>query len=108
MSTAGNLLPRPPEWTEAAACTGMAPLFDSPYSDEDTSAWLARRREAIAVCGTCRVLQQCREYAAENDLTGVWGGRAHGSQHKTHSAAYPDRHLTAHPYLTTDERSTTE
>ena len=34
-------------------------------------------RRAVAVCRRCPVWQECRDYAARQGLTGVWGGIVH-------------------------------
>ncbi|MDV8000379.1 WhiB family transcriptional regulator [Rhodococcus sp. IEGM 1408] len=98
-STAGDHLPRPPEWTSQAACAGRAPLHDCQFADEPTAAWRARYREARAVCRGCPVTRQCAEFAEEHKLLGIWGGRVRGAGRGAIEADYPDHHITSHPYL---------
>ncbi|MBB1052468.1 hypothetical protein G6021_15480, partial [Dietzia sp. CW19] len=49
----------------------------------------------------------CAEFADEQRLTGIWGGRVRGAGRGAVTVEYPDHHITTHPYLTRDERSTT-
>ena len=56
-----------PDWTQAA-CRG-----------HDTELWFPARgkipTEAIAICDTCPIKQQCDQYAMDHGIkVGVWGG----------------------------------
>lgn len=56
-----------PDWTQAA-CRG-----------HDTNLWFPARgkipTEAIAICDTCPIKQQCDQYAMDHGIkVGVWGG----------------------------------
>ena len=56
-----------PDWTQAA-CRG-----------HDTDLWFPARgkipTEAIAICDTCPIKQQCDQYAMDHGIkVGVWGG----------------------------------
>lgn len=65
-----ELVRRRPEWHQRAACRG-----------EDTAQFFVARGEstapAKALCATCPVQQECRDFALSLPLTdchGVWGG----------------------------------
>ena len=98
-------LDAPPRWTSQAACAGLAPLHDCQFSDEPTAAWRARYREARAVCRGCPVRRECAEFAEENRLHGVWGGRVRGVGRGAIEVDYPDQHLLDHPFLTDHDES---
>ena len=51
-------------WAVRGACNGEPSLFEDPK----------RIREALAVCATCPVLQECYEWALRNAVDGVAGG----------------------------------
>lgn len=56
-------------WMQDAACreVGSQPFFDDEHE--------GHYRQAIAVCGSCSVRQECLDYALTNDLRhGVFGG----------------------------------
>ena len=66
-----DLVPHRPAWQRRAACRGLG--FDHFIIDRSPDA--ARRvREALEVCRTCPVTEQCLAYALDNDFPGVWGG----------------------------------
>jgi WhiB family redox-sensing transcriptional regulator len=62
-------------WRLDAACGGLpSSVF---YSPEGERGMARRRREraAKAICGGCRVREQCEEYALTfHERYGVWGG----------------------------------
>lgn len=60
-------------WTEKAACKGLSHIFYSDFSERPISR-LKRENAAIAICQTCPVIQECRQYAHANPEYGVWGG----------------------------------
>lgn len=56
----------------AAACRGVSAEVKASFHTRDSR----KRENAFAVCGTCQVVTQCSEYAAQfPDISGVWGGR---------------------------------
>jgi WhiB family redox-sensing transcriptional regulator len=63
------------EWQLQGACrTVDSELFFHPYGEREPSR-SRRERAALAVCGTCPVLLQCRTYALQaREPYGVWGG----------------------------------
>ena len=57
-------------WADEARCVGMLHLF---YPAEHQSLWA--HTEAIAICKTCPVIEECREHALHaGEVFGVWGG----------------------------------
>lgn len=39
------------------------------------------KRQAIAICATCPVIEECKQYALKFwDIEGVWGGTTRGSR----------------------------
>ena len=70
-----ELLPRwvQQEWMELGSCKGQTQHFFAPHG-EQAEAREARESVAGAICGTCVVLDTCREYARRNREQGFWGG----------------------------------
>lgn len=63
-------LPRPPAWTERAACAETDPESFFP-SDFDRGAAAKR------VCAACSVVEQCLQWALDNDEKyGIYGGKS--------------------------------
>lgn len=57
------------KWMMDAACTQTNPDMFFPNDREEAI-------DALKVCATCRVTQQCLEYAKRNGFNdGVWGGK---------------------------------
>ena len=63
-------------WQLRAACRGpAAPLFFPPTSSERRDERDDRERRAKAICHTCPVIDDCREYALGiREPHGIWGG----------------------------------
>ncbi len=62
-----------PRWWEQAACQAADPELFFPVSE--TGLAKAQVARAKAVCGRCRVRQQCLDYAvATRQVHGIWGG----------------------------------
>jgi DNA-binding NarL/FixJ family response regulator len=63
---AGQVAPSEPAgaWAVRGACNGQPSLFEDPK----------RTAEALAVCATCPVLNECHEWALRNAVDGVAGG----------------------------------
>jgi WhiB family transcriptional regulator, redox-sensing transcriptional regulator len=63
-------------WQYRAACKGpVSNLFFAPNHLERKEERLAREAAAKAICRTCPVLVECREYALlVREPHGVWGG----------------------------------
>ncbi|MDU2950850.1 MAG: WhiB family transcriptional regulator [Bifidobacterium longum] len=63
------------DWRKSAACAGYDPALWFPGNNQ------LMRREAIHICHTCPVIEQCRRYAETNNqicgypLQGIWGGK---------------------------------
>ena len=60
-------------WADRALCSGLTEMFFG-ESKEKPHVRKAREQAAIAVCVTCPVMLQCRQFARENKELGVWGG----------------------------------
>ena len=63
-------------WQYRAACKGpVSNLFFAPNHLERKEERLARESAAKAICRTCPVLAECREYALlVREPHGIWGG----------------------------------
>jgi len=63
-------------WQYRAACKGpVSNLFFAPNHLERKEQRLARESAAKAICRTCPVLAECREYALlVREPHGIWGG----------------------------------
>jgi WhiB family redox-sensing transcriptional regulator len=60
-------------WMSRAACKGQTHHFFAPHGEQ---AEARERREAVAaaICRTCPVLLECRDYARRHREQGWWGG----------------------------------
>jgi WhiB family transcriptional regulator, redox-sensing transcriptional regulator len=61
------------DWMSSGACKGRTEHFFAPHG-EQAEAREAREAVARAICTTCEVLLDCRQYARENREQGYWGG----------------------------------
>lgn len=62
-----------PDFMARGLCVGADP--DDWYADTRTTADRERRAAAKAVCGRCRVVEECRAWSlAVREPYGVWGG----------------------------------
>lgn len=61
------------DWADLAECSGLTELF---FGDpgEKPQTRKVREDKAVAICKTCPVMYQCRQFARENRELGVWGG----------------------------------
>jgi len=59
--------------SEKAVCKGMSHIFYSDFSERPTKR-VRREKAAKAICNSCPVMEQCRDYARKNPEYGVWGG----------------------------------
>ena len=62
------------EWVDRARCREVDPeLFYPEAEGASTRNWMYR--QAVTICRSCEVRQQCYEYARDNnEMFGVWGG----------------------------------
>ena len=68
-----------PDWMRQGACRDQDPELFFP-----TSIKIEAAAEAVRVCASCPVWQQCRAYAlATPVLQGVWGGLTEGQRRQT-------------------------
>jgi len=72
---ASFLFTGPLPWTADAACTGRTELFFPPPG-ERPEARAVREGKARAICGTCPVIEPCRQWAREHREYGFWGGES--------------------------------
>jgi WhiB family redox-sensing transcriptional regulator len=64
------------DWRARAACVGMDPEVFFIPGEKLTAAAQAQVDQAVKVCATCPVTDQCRQFADEKHAThGVWGGQ---------------------------------
>ena len=61
------------DWMDEAACKGQTQWFFAPHGEQ---ADARERREAVAmtICGSCAVMDTCRDYARSHREQGFWGG----------------------------------
>src|SRR3954453_8391795 len=65
----------PLEWTDDGACHGQSRLFFAPPG-ERPEARAVREAQARAVCRSCEVVRNCRDWAREHREYGFWGGES--------------------------------
>lgn len=68
-------------WANRAACKGLTEMFFGELKEKPRIRQ-ARERAAIAVCKTCPVMLQCRNFARENKELGVWGGETEDDRYR--------------------------
>lgn len=60
------------------------------------------RETAIAICETCPIMEQCREYGLENERHGIWGGvdldPAMGTEHERQEMNKQGKCSSGHPF----------
>jgi WhiB family redox-sensing transcriptional regulator len=63
-------------WQDKAACRGpQAVYFYPPLRGERREEKFNREAMAKSICETCKVRQECLEYAiCNNEVHGIWGG----------------------------------
>lgn len=68
------------DWASRAACRGLTTLFFPPSAERPQAR---ERREALAraVCESCPVHDECRDYARRNHEYGFWGGESENERH---------------------------
>lgn len=81
-------------WQDLAACHGhsLALFFGTEKEQYDRPAKERREAKAKAVCASCPVAEDCREYALSRREYGIWGGmtdeeRASERRRRTRRAA---------------------
>lgn len=62
-------------WMIDAACKSQTALFFPPPG-ERPEAREVREAKARALCGSCAVLTECRDYARDRREYGFWGGES--------------------------------
>lgn len=65
------------DWRSEAACRGMDSEIFFPAGEDNLGRHLdvyEMAPEAVFVCGTCPVMQECRDEAILFGEVGVWGG----------------------------------
>lgn len=75
MTTTLQILPSPTTaaWQETAACRDSEPSLFFPIGS--TGLAVEQIDEALAICTSCSVREQCLQYALEsNQESGIWGG----------------------------------
>lgn len=63
---------------DAAACTGLSPLFDADVHGETDDARQFRHHRARTICASCPVLTNCATVATEipdDHRHGIWAGQ---------------------------------
>ena len=72
------------QWFSLAECKGLSSIFFPP-SAERPQARERREAQARAVCGSCPVIVECRDFARRHHEYGFWGGE---SEEERHAAGY--------------------
>ena len=62
-------------WMDRGRCRGATEFYFAPHA-ERPEARIRREAKARAICETCTVLKECREYARTNRELGFWGGES--------------------------------
>jgi len=80
-------------WQWRAACRGEdASLFFAPSHFETRDEKRTRERRAKAICASCPVRVECREYAVRTrEAHGIWGGL--NELERRHLIRQQQRHL---------------
>ena len=86
------------DWQEHAACKGSQHLFFSAQEDEDNPkaepGRKQRIREAKAMCASCKVLEDCEEWAKEVKLPhGILAGKTANERRRLGWGTAPIRML---------------
>ena len=62
-------------WQDLSACNAEHSDLFFPARSERASVRVRRESRAKAICGTCPVMQQCRDHALRvEEPSGIWGG----------------------------------
>lgn len=67
-------------WSAQAECKGLSEIFFPPPA-ERPQARERREAQARAVCHTCVVMHECRDFARRNREYGFWGGESEEERH---------------------------
>lgn len=80
-------------WRVRAACAGYPNTLFFPASENPDHEVLEK---AKAICATCRVIEDCLEYALEtNQRSGIWGGTSEKERKSLRRKWLADRRRTA-------------
>lgn len=63
-----------PDFT-AGNCHNLAPLWDYDIAGEEPEDRDARFERSLRLCDDCPLRTLCREYANNEELSGLWGGQ---------------------------------
>jgi len=88
-----DLLGPSPEWMANAACAEVDPDLHFP-SGEHGPANMRQIWQAKAVCASCPVMGQCREYGM-TEPHGVWGGLSAGERREIRAREIDHQHELA-------------
>lgn len=84
------------DWLENAACKGKSDIFFGPI-DEKSAKKRIREYIALSICFQCPCINECREYARENNELGIWGAETEEQRHA--------RGFLKDPYLSRNTRA---
>jgi WhiB family transcriptional regulator, redox-sensing transcriptional regulator len=65
----------PLRWTNHASCHGQTQMFFAPPG-ERPEARAVREAQAKAICRSCVVRRECRDWARDHREYGLWGGES--------------------------------
>lgn len=70
-------------WMRKSSCKGLGKIFFAPAQFESKDEKQEREGRAKAICSTCPVVKECRDYAfAKNEKHGVLGGMSESERKK--------------------------
>lgn len=73
------------DWRHWAECRRDGHDPETWHPVGNTAAAIAQAEEAKAVCRTCPVMEQCRQYALEHRIDeGIWGGLDERERRRIH------------------------
>ena len=62
-----------PAWMADGVCRRNRIPVDVFFPAAESGTQQRLQRDAISICRSCPVVEQCRDYAIEHHLVGVWG-----------------------------------
>ncbi len=63
----------PGQWTDHALCQGLTDVFFGPVAERPERR-VEREAVAYSYCMACPVIDQCKQFARDNNEHGFWGG----------------------------------
>ncbi|MGH8922934.1 MAG: WhiB family transcriptional regulator [Actinomycetes bacterium] len=90
--------PAPGAWAAQGRCRDTDPELHQPTGAEDSIGYRRQARAAKAVCRSCPVLAECRDWAMATDETGIWGATTPAQRRRERARREQRRQrTTTHP-----------